>query len=341
VAPRNSNKLLTVVGAGARISVPGAPGVPRAFSPGRPGGPRGGGSGGDGGGGGDAGGSACSAPLGASDEAFDIALTRKRHIEIATTGIDELLQTFGGDPYLGVSNFGLRVPFLATSDPAERYLFNLASFTLAEGQSVRIVGYRMFWSLGVRLGAPGAQPRFVEQPVYQPGFHLPDGNVSFHMHRIGQGEVPKLNSGPIQPPLRNFSFLMSDGPALLYQASDVGGTFYVNLTTYTPPNLGKPWGAILQNNLGTFYDMKTQWREHGAWHAMDVPVDGPCTVAFFASVRQTDPVTRVALTPPAPFFPGGLSAEEQFLLNFPFVADQSTGAIIWRVGGAFIVEMDA
>jgi hypothetical protein len=280
-------------------------------------------------------------PLGSSDEAYDLALTRKRHIEIATTGIDEAFQVIGSDPFLAISNFGLRVPFLATSNPARRYLFNLASFTIADGQSVRIVGYRMFWSLGARIGAPGTTQRFVEQPVLQPGFHLPDGNVSWHMHRFAREEVPVLNQGPINPPLRNFAFRMSDGPALLYEAADVGGTFYVNLSTYVPPNRGRPWGAILQNNLGTFYDQKTQWREHGAWHAMDVPVDGPCTVAFFASVRQSNAVTRAPLPAPSPFFENGLSDEEQFLLNFPFVTGQSTGAIIWRVAGAFIVELDA
>jgi hypothetical protein len=288
-------------------------------------------------------GGACEVPLGASDEAFELALTRKRHIEIASAGIDEELQALGGDPYQGLSNLGLRVPYLPSPGPEVRYLFNLASFTLAEGQLARVVGFRMFWTLGVRIGEAGGPYRFVEQPVSQPAFHLPDGNVSWHMRRIAHNEIPIPNSGPVQPPLRGMAYRMSDTPALLYNQATPAGTFYVNLRAYTPPNLGKPWGTSLQNNLGTFYDQKTQWNEHGAWHAMNVPVDGPCTVSFMASVLQTNAETRLALTPPSTFYPGGLSSEEQFLLNFPYVASgagTSTGAIIWRVAGALIVELD-
>ncbi len=285
-------------------------------------------------------------PLGASDEAFELALTRKRHIEIASYGIDEELQGLGGDPYRGLSNLGLRVPYLPSTGPDSRYLFNLASFTLAEGQLARVVGFRMFWTLGVRIGAAGGPYRFVEQPVYQPAFHLPDGNISWHMRRIAHHEVPIPNQGPVVPPLRGMAYRMSNNPALLYEQATPAGTFYVNMTAYTPPNLGRPWGTSLQNNLGTFYDQKSQWYEHGAWHSLNVPVDGPCTVMFAASVLQSNASSRVGLTVPDPFYAGGLSAEEQFLLNFPYVASggedtPSTGAIIWRVCGALIVELDA
>jgi hypothetical protein len=152
--------------------------------------------------------------------------------------------------------------------------------------------------------------------------------------------VPVPNQGPINPPLRSFAFRMSDNPALLYQHADVGGTFYVDLSTYVPPNLGRPWGTMLKNNLGTMYDLRTQWRTQGAWRSMEMPVDGPCTVAFFASVQQTDAGESVRHLPPvpSPFFPNGLSDEWQFVLNFPFATEISTGAIIWRVAGALIVE---
>jgi hypothetical protein len=288
------------------------------------------------------------APLGGSDEAFLLGVARRRHFEVWSSGIDEMLQGVGGDPYRGLSNLGLRVPFRPTFDPDSRYLFNLASFSLAEGAKARIVGYRQFWSLGARIGPVGGPFRFVEQPVTQPNFHLPDGNVSWHMHRIGHHEVSKQRR--LVPPadyfnthkeLRSTAWRMSNNPALLFEQWTPSGSFYVNLTSYTAPNKGRPWGASLQNNFGTFYDQKTDWTEHGAWHALDVPVDGPCTVAFQASVLQTDPTSRVLLPVPNPFFPNGLSDEEQFLLNFPFIEGQSTGAVIWRVAGALAVELDA
>jgi hypothetical protein len=318
VVPRN--RLLSVGGTGARLL------APDGHRPGPHGQPREPG---------------CKAPLGASDEAFELALTRKRHFEVASYGIDEEFQTIGSDPYMGINNLGLRVPYLPIASPQTRYLFNLASFTLADGQLARIVGFRMFWSLGVRLGAPGDQPYFVEQPVIQPAFHLADGNVSFHMRRIAHNEVPIPNQGPVVPPLRGMAFRMSDNPAMLYEQATPAGSFYVNIRAYTPPNLGRPWGTVLQSDMGTFYDQKTQWREHGAWHSLNIPVDGPAQYGFFASVRQTNAATRPVLTPPGTFYPGGLSAEEQFLLNFPFVEGESTGAIIWRVSGALVVELDA
>jgi hypothetical protein len=279
-------------------------------------------------------------PPGSDVAAFNSGPEGRRRLEIFTSGIDEAFQSVGGDPYLGTSNFGLRVPTKPTPDPFSRYLFNLASFTLAEGQRSYVIGYRMFWSLGVKLGEVGGPFTIIEQPVDQPGFYLPDGNVSWHMHRIAPGEVPIPNQGPISPLLNSFAFRMSENPALLYEFADAGGTFYVNLSSYVPPNLGRPWGTMLRNNLGTMYDQRTQWRTQGSWRSMHMPVDGPCTVAFFASVQQTDPSPdfRFIPTPPSPFFPNGLSDEWQFVFNFPFATAASSGAIIWRVAGALIVE---
>jgi hypothetical protein len=276
-------------------------------------------------------------PSGADAEAFNSAPDGRRRYEIFSSGIDETFQSVGVDPYLGISNFGLRVPFLPTAAPAKRYLFNLASFTLAEGQRAQIIGYRMFWSLGVRLGPHNGPFTFIEQPVEQPGFYLPDGNVSWHMHRIAHNEVPVPNQGPVVPPLRSTAFRMSDNPALLFDTLNPDdSTFYVNLLAYTPPNLGRPWGTMLKNNLGTMLDLRTQWRTHGGWHAMGMPVDGPCTVAFFASVQQTNAANRVV--PPLPPDINGLSDEWGFVLNFPTSTETSTGALIWRVAGALIVE---
>jgi hypothetical protein len=282
----------------------------------------------------------CGLPPGADTEAFLEGPKGQRRFEVFSSGIDEAFQSLGGDPFLGTSNFGLRVPFMPTPDPFSRYLFNLASFNLAEGERATVVGYRMFWSLGVRLGPLGGPFTFIEQPVEQPGFYLPDGNVSWHMHRIAHHEVPLPNQGPQNPPLPSLVFRMSDNPALLYEFVDASG-FYVNLSAYTPPNLGRPWGTMLKNNLGTMYDQRTQWRTQGAWRAMHMPVDGPCTVAFFASVQQTNPSADARVLPPvpSPFFPNGLSDEWQFIFNFPNSTSTSTGAIIWRVAGALIVEL--
>jgi hypothetical protein len=264
------------------------------------------------------------------------ALNSKR-IEIASAGIDEFKQLLAGDPYGDPTSVGLRVPTLATPDFRHRYLFNACSFSIGEGARARIVGWRQLVTLGfVQSGDP---PRLVEQVVTSPVFCFADGNVSWHLRQLGgpngQGLPPRT---PAPNDLRNFNFRFIETPALLYENATLpaGNPFYVHLTDYTPPNSGQPWGYPLSaGHQGTFYDLRTPWETHGAWNSLDVELDGPATVALFISVGQTNPGRegRVALTPPSPLFPNGLSDEEQFLLNFP-------SAIYWRVGGSLIVEVD-
>lgn len=257
----------------------------------------------------------------------------RRRIEIVSTGIDDALQGRSGDPFGGIFWTGLRVPAFVNNSTS-RYLFQLAAFDVPEGQRARVVGFRHGWTLGLRQGGN----RVVEQWVDDPFFKLPDGNISWHMRKMALGYPRYPSPGPITPPMQNFAFETSDSPALLYQAAGgFAGGFYVTLAAYTPPNRGMPWGNPLTGQLGNFYDLKTKWRDGNAWQALDIPVEGPARVAFYASVLQTNPGQggRVALTAPAvaAFYSSGLSDEEQFLLNFPL-------ANIWRVAGALAVEME-
>src|ERR1700730_14857540 len=136
----------------------------------------------------------------------------KRVFELASSGADEYLQGIGGSPDGGSSSFGLRVPSLATPDKDHRYLFLLASFTLAEGACMRVVGYRQFSSLGFVL-APG---RFIELEITSPNFRLPDGNISWGIRRLGP---PNCDGYPHEAPtpldLNSFKQGWTDGPALL------------------------------------------------------------------------------------------------------------------------------
>jgi len=259
-----------------------------------------------------------------------------RIVEIATTGFDENLQLVGSDPFGGSSWTGLRVPTLPTPDTNHRYLMMLASFSLGERAKARIVGYRQLVTLGFKQATGGAgSPQYVvEQLVETPTFHLSDGGVSFHIQQLGppnnQGFAP-TDQGPND--VRNFKFRWCETPAVLYQKATLIDPFYVNLTAYTPPNLGRPWGRPLRNGgQNSFVDLRTQWETHGAWTSLNIPLDGPDTIALFASVRQSNPTTRPKLTLPGTFFPRGLSREELFIQNFP-------NAIYWRVAGSLIVEL--
>ena len=285
-----------------------------------------------------------------SNTAKIVSTERKKRWEIATTGFDEFLSLVGGDPYGSSESVGLRVPFLPTPPLSMgggqlRYLFNLASFSIGDGACVRIRGYRQLVTIGtVQQDGAGAPSRVVEQLVTSPFWHFPDGDISWHIHRIGSPNAQGVPKG--QSPfgdIESYKLYWAEPPCLLYGPGTPAmpfapppGNIYTQLTSYTPPNAGKPYGSSIDSKQGTFYDLRTQWETHGAWDSLDIAVEGPDTIAFFASVRQTNPDPpdeggRTALVPPGTFFAGGLSPEEQFLLNFP-------GAIYWRVGGALIVE---
>jgi hypothetical protein len=268
----------------------------------------------------------------------------KRIIELASSGVDEYLQGLTGDPFGGAEAVGLRVPTastasLATKGERHRYLFLLASFSLGSpmgnAAEARILGYRQLVTIGKNVGTL-ANPRFVEQEVTTPGFRLPDGNVSFHIHRLGP---PNAQGFPRGEPantteLRSFKKNWSDGSALLYDTYTIpaGNGFYVNLTAYAPPNGGRPWGTPLRaGQQGTFYDLRTPWRTAHAWSSLDMWLRGPDTIAFFASVRQSAGAQPPAGISSPSQIPNAMP-EEQFIAAFP-------GAIYWRVGGSLILEV--
>ena len=272
-----------------------------------------------------------------------------KRIESFSRGVDETVQGLGADGYGSVMRTGLRVPALATVGVANRYLFLLASLSVAENQTLRLIGARQFWSLGFTQN-PLVTPRTVEQIVTNPFFRLMNGNIAWHLRIMEPSEIPRIPGGgvftnipdplapqAITPPRQSLGFRFSDTPALLYETTAVpgGNPFYVSMTAYTPPNAGMPYGRPLASDLGTFYDLRWPWNSASAWSgSLDIPIDGPARIDFYASVQQSA-LPRTALTPPAtPLnFPGGLSDEEQFLLNFP-------EATIWAVGGALIALLE-
>jgi hypothetical protein len=264
--------------------------------------------------------------------------SRKRRFEVATTGLDEYLQGIGDAPAISSNWVGLRVPTLATATINKRYLFLLCQFSVGHGEKVVLRGFRQMatlWNLQAASGGEAPAPaRPIEQEITTPFWRFPDGNISWHIMLLGPPNAQGIARAQGAVDLPSFKFQYADGPALLYgppaPAAPAGG-FYPNIASYTPPNGGRPYGVPIQAKLGTFYDLRTPWRADRAWDSLDIPVEGPETVAFFASVRQTNPSTRAVLTPPGTTYPLGIPPEEQFLLNFP-------NAIYGRVAGSMIVE---
>lgn len=269
-------------------------------------------------------------------------LVPRRRVELVSVGIDEALQGLAGDPYNGTSSVGLRVPSLVTHGAQNRFLFLLCTFWLPEAINGWVRGFRQGWSLGerqIQSTEEGDVPRVVEQWVTTPNFKLPDGNISWHMRLMGKDAPYGLppNPGavfdPATGPQQNLAFRDSAGPALLFNTVASGTPFYVQMTAYTPPLAGQPPGEPLTGELDTFYDLKTHWDDAHDWEALDIRIQGPCRVAFYASVQQSDPATRPSLQLPRTIVEGGVPPEEAFLANFP-------NAIIWRVAGALVLEID-
>lgn len=262
----------------------------------------------------------------------------RRTIEIASTGIDEFFQVIAGDPFGGTTSMGLRVPTKPTSDPRARYLFNGASFSVADGEKARIIGMRQFVSIGVGdagIVGEGAGPRLMELEVSSPNWRFADGNVWMGIHRTGAPNSNSLSpSTPTPVQLRSTAFRNSIAPALLYEELVVpaGDPYYVHLTDYAPPYGGRPPGTLIEAGT-TFLDLRTQWRTFGTWGSIGFPISGPDTVSLFVSVKQTDPATRQSITVPDPLYEGGMPPEELFLLNYPT-------AVYWRVGVSLVVEFE-
>ena len=263
-------------------------------------------------------------------------------VEQEASGIDDGVISFTSDPFGSSSYVGMRIPTLPTQ-AANRYLFLLASFTVPDGQRARILGYRQLLTIGCRRaaqqGASSANYTY-EMPVVTPTWHFPDGNVSWHIHRLGapnnQG-FPAVNPAPLDRASMKFGF--AQGPALLYQTFLPTDAGYINLAAYTPPNIGRPWGTPLTaGSHSTFYDLRTRSDTPNAWTSLNVEVEGPETVAFFASVKQTDPSSRAEQRSlPANFYQLDLP-EDKFVAAFEQPNFTSRSPIYWRVGGALITE---
>lgn len=283
-----------------------------------------------------------------------LSATKPKSIEFTSKGVDEALQGIASDAWGGLLWPGLRVPTLVTQDPEHRYLFLLCSFTLSAGDTARIDGLRNGWSMGfdqiTNPGGVGETHRIVEQWVKSPLYKGPDFNVLFHLRKLTINEPMRPNPSAVVDPVTGYlvstAFKTSDTPALLYNtiAGVAGNPFYTALTGYVPPNRGRPWGKPL-GGLGAFHDIKADWSNPGAWHALDIPLKGPCRVALYASVQQGNPATRTLLTVPGGTmadFPLGLSAEEQFLAKWSASPPTLTqpGPIAWRVAGALRVKFE-
>ncbi len=236
---------------------------------------------------------------------------------VSSIGFDENLQVTGADAYSSPYNVGLRIPSGATADNQHRYLFMLCRASFNARQRARLVDFRQLLTIGapVSNGLSGnAQANYIyEIPITTPYWHFQDGSVSWHILRMrpelasgGSGKnVTGVKPGGQSSQQDGCMFRDSRSPALLfesYTSYNGGGT---NIGGYTPPYAGNPMlmaGAEpLAHDLGGFHDIRRPWQTTGTAE-LDMEFEGPCDIAFYASVRQTTTSTRTL------FVPGSLPA---------------------------------
>lgn len=261
--------------------------------------------------------------------------------EVASAGIDEFTQGVLTDPFGSLASAGLRVPGLVPNVEGHpfppRYLFQLASLTISTGERVCIKGIRQMAEIGIAEAQEGLSPYPIVLPVTTRNWHFVDGNISWHLMR-----VPFRNRAQIKPSnADNFIYrnaFPGGSGALLYETAafpaghvDPFGRpdFYVNLTAYTPPNAGQPYGTPL---LPTIHEIRFPWELPTSSDTLRLQVDGPCYVVLFASVLQSASGRHLTGATAANLL--GMP-EEVFLLNF---STSQAPVQYWRVGGMIDAE---
>ena len=246
--------------------------------------------------------------------------------EVSSVGFDTSLQGVGSDPNGSGYNVGIRVPSATLDGIQNRYMFMLAKVKVNAFEKVRLTGIRQLVTIGLLVpnGSGSTATNYpLEFNVTSPFWRFTDGNISWHLRRVPPGFQSTANIYNAE----GLQFMDSQTPSLLYSNSptEAGG--------YAPP--GRIPGVPLLGQFGTFYDLRFGWRNDQAATSLDTEIEGPCEIALYASIDQTDPSTRATLVVPGSL-PGGfngLGPEDAFVANFPL-------AQYWRIAGSLIFEED-
>ncbi|MHB8563332.1 MAG: hypothetical protein ACYDDA_05170 [Acidiferrobacteraceae bacterium] len=279
-----------------------------------------------------------------------LACQPRSRFEVATYGFDPDLCGIGSDPNGSLTQAGLRVP-KAPSGPAgggagvigARYLFQCCTVRLPPNRPLWLVGMAELLTMyeDTADGTPPIQP--VEKLIGRSGsgdprYHFVDATVSFHLRHVRSVPYPLWANQNVLTS-QSFVWRWSDSPALVFETAtfaagdlNYNGTpdNYLTLTGYTPPWNGQPPGVDV-GGFGTFNSIEHPWDNPAAQAIEPIEMSGPGALVLYASVWQTNPGARGAVT-----WPAMMPADPQL----PEVAFASafTSAIYGRVGGKLILE---
>jgi len=252
---------------------------------------------------------------------------KRERLVVSSAQIDPGLTGVGGSPFLGdMSATGVLIPAAVTPSQQRRYLVRCCSLGVGPGQTAFVRSMRHLVWIGVDLTQkfPAGVVHF-EQIVTTPGWRFADGNVSFHLRRVEPATLERYRAFPAFVPV------MAGGTAVCETPNGHQSALLGNITggVYTALNGGMPLGRDLAG-LGTIRDVRYPPGNTPS-QDLDLQVTGPCSIAMFASVWQTDPTTRINWAG-SKDITDGLCAEDRFWVRFDT-------ARYWRVGAEMTVDL--
>lgn len=244
------------------------------------------------------------------------------------------LSGIGSSPYLGDTGGLILVRPLSAGERAgrRRRLYKLTpSIEIAAGETISIVALRLALTIAelfeVEEAGPPADEFTVktERHVVSPFWSFTDGNVSFHL-RVMTGLTSIDFPGPSFTPPSLTADPWNGPPGEVVE-------FGTATTTLTPGLGGKPPGEIV-GALGTMRYISFPFARMGDDSVM-IPIDGPASVALYASILQTDPETRPVRPAPGVGEPAlaGELPEDDFVRTHQDVTYRG-------VGGAIVYEKE-
>lgn len=270
-------------------------------------------------------GTACANPTDSRDNERD-----RSTIDQGSASFDPVNQGIGASPYGSAVSSRVFIPTDPTNGREPRVLLRLAAISVETGDAIRISGLRQAVTIGCLLDAGRQNPAQAELEMDQvsPFWRFTDGNICWGLRQIpGPGSSPRtgrvINAGTgIDYASGTESVRLLDPAGI--SAAPAGGFFP-----------GLPIG-----NLGEFYDIRFPWNAQSAMGSMDIELVGPVIVAFYASVRQTNPLTRQTLSSllPANFVPP--QPEDKFVVDVERSTNPTLPPVIFRyAAGSIIAEI--
>lgn len=260
-------------------------------------------------------------------------LTDRCTVETSTACFNTDNEGVGSSPWNDPAASYVEVPSTPSSSiDGLRYIVRLAAVAIPAFRCFRIRGLRQAVLIGAMFENRQTQEFYpVQIDQKSPFWHFTDGNVSWHL-RIVAGPGPQSMGLQGSTP---------SGHATDYAAGTDPSLLVRNGSALRPPAAGIPPGHGI-GSLGTFRDIRFPWDRQSAISSLDLEVQGPVIVAFYASIRQTNPAQRQKLGPllPQNFPTGVLLPEDQFVLaldatNFPAIYRGVAGSIVMETNQTY------